>query len=424
MEGKLNTLILGDKNENRRGGWLYAYLINYITDEKERDRRWPEWQAAIGNIGPRLWELIGARLDAALKEAGVGPGARLVWLPTSALGILPLGLAQDPASKRRLGDDYEIVYAPSLEALTAAQRQIAKPAPTTLAAVVNPTGGIKGWDLPGAAYEGKLVASHFPGKARTVLVGPAAKPDAVLAALKDKSYWHFATHGAFSWEDARQSGLYLSERKLLSVGTLLQADGLGRPRLVVLSACETGLYDISRNPDEFIGLPGTFTALGAAGVLGTLWPVADTATALLIAKFYELHLGRHVAPPTALRRAQLWLRQASNVELDRLCQGRRQPGAARQEPRGGDRRGAERDWAQALAQGSAGRVGYGRAATRRRERAPRRQENGPRRSPRCQALHPSLLLGRVHLYRAVTVALAHHLRGEHACRLSAYGTPR
>ena len=159
MEGKLNTLILGDKNENRRGGWLYAYLINYITDEKERDRRWPEWQAAIGNIGPRLWELIGARLDAALKEAGVGPGARLVWLPTSALGILPLGLAQDPASKRRLGDDYEIVYAPSLEALTAAQRQIAKTAPTTLAAVVNPTGGIKGWDLPGAAYEGKLVAS-------------------------------------------------------------------------------------------------------------------------------------------------------------------------------------------------------------------------------------------------------------------------
>ena len=92
----------------------------------------------------------------------------------------------------------------------------------------------------------------------------------------------------------------------LSVGRLLETDGLGRPRLVVLSACETGLYDIRRNPGGFVGLPGTFTALGAVGVLGTLWPVSDAATALLIAKFYELHMGQRLAPPTALRRAQLW----------------------------------------------------------------------------------------------------------------------
>ena len=101
----------------------------------------------------------------------------------------------------------------------------------------------------------------------------------------------------------------------LSVGDLQEADDLGQPRLVVLSACETGLYDIGRNPDEFIGLPGAFTALGAAGVLGTLWPVADTASALLIAKFYDLHMGTKLTPPTALRRAQIWLRQASNVDL-------------------------------------------------------------------------------------------------------------
>jgi CHAT domain-containing protein len=37
---------------------------------------------------------------------------------------------------------------------------------------------------------------------------------------------------------------------------------------------------------------------------------------LLIAKFYELHMGLGVAPPTALWRAQLWLRQATNVELE------------------------------------------------------------------------------------------------------------
>ncbi len=65
--------------------------------------------------------------------------------------------------------------------------------------------------------------------------------------------------------DARQSALLMYNAARLSVGRLLEAEGLGRPRLVVLSACETGLSDITNSPDEFIGLPATFTALGAAG---------------------------------------------------------------------------------------------------------------------------------------------------------------
>jgi CHAT domain-containing protein len=174
--------------------------------------------------------------------------------------------------------------------------------------IVNPTE-----DLAGTEEEGKLVASYFAGKESLVLERAAATPDAVLAALKGKTHWHFASHGTFSWEDARQSALLMHDQARLSIGRLLDADGLGRPRLVVLSACETGLYDIDRNPDEFIGLPGTFTALGAAGVLGTLWPVSDAATALLMAKFYELHMGSKLAPPAALRQAQSWLRQATNA---------------------------------------------------------------------------------------------------------------
>jgi len=309
--GKLDQLIHG---HGSGGGWVDAYKVNYLTGE-ELNRRWPEWLSALGNIGPELWDLVGARLDAALKQAGVRPGARIIWMPSGALGILPLGLAQDPATKGRLADDYEIVYAPSLEALTEARNRIDKTAPT-LAAVVNPLG-----DLPGTEKEAALVASYFPSKARMVRDHKAATPEAVLAALKGRSYWHFATHGTFSWDDARQSGLYMSGPALLTVGKLLETDGLGRPRLVVLSACETGLYDINRNPNEFIGLPGTFTALGAAGVLGTLWPVSDTASALLVAKFYELHLGNGLAPPTALRRAQLWLRQATSANLSAYAAG-------------------------------------------------------------------------------------------------------
>jgi CHAT domain-containing protein len=97
---------------------------------------------------------------------------------------------------------------------------------------------------------------------------------------------------------------------------LLDADGHGRPRLVVLSACETGLYEITSSPDEFIGLPGSFTALGAAGVVGTLWPVSDAATALLMARFYELHMDKGQSPPAALRGAQAWVRGATADDLN------------------------------------------------------------------------------------------------------------
>ena len=51
------------------------------------------------------------------------------------------------------------------------------------------------------------------------------------------------------------------------------------------------MFDIRSNADEFIGLPGAFIALGATGVVGSLWPVSDAATALLMAMVYELHMG-------------------------------------------------------------------------------------------------------------------------------------
>jgi CHAT domain-containing protein len=307
---KLFVLLRGPRNDPKLTGWLGAYFINQLPSA-EFQRRKPEWMAAIKGVGPELWRLFGENLDAELKAAGLARGARLIFLPPGELGILPLGLAQDPATKRHLTDDYEIVYAPSLEALIAAHSRAEETAPATLAVVINPTG-----DLPGSEREGKLVASYFPKDARTVLERDRATAGAVLKALKGKTHWHFASHGTFSWQDARQSALIMHGMERLSVGRLLEAEGLGRPRLVVLSACETGLYDLSSNPDEFIGLPGTFTALGAAGVVGTLWPVSDAATALLVARFYELYWDAKLSPPTALHSAQAWLRDATEAELD------------------------------------------------------------------------------------------------------------
>jgi hypothetical protein len=74
----------------------------------------------------------------------------------------------------------------------------------------------------------------------------------------------------------------------LTVGRLFDTDDLGRPRLVVLSACETGPHDIDHNPDEFVGQPGAFAALGAAG----------PANADQRGFAQGRSVGRHVSPST------------------------------------------------------------------------------------------------------------------------------
>lgn len=308
---RLLVLMRGDMKDGVPGGWLGAYNINYLPSP-QFEEQWPKWLAAIGNLGGELWQVLGKPLSAALQREGIKPGARLIWLPSGALGILPLGLALDPARKQRLAETYEITYALSVQALSSARTLVGGAGGGgSLAIVINPTG-----DLGGSEKEGAFVTSYFAETARAVLEGKAATSEAVLGALKGKAYWHFASHGTFAWGDALDSALIMYDHDPLSVRRLLETSGLGRPRLVVLSACETGLYDIARNPDEFIGLPGAFTALGAAGVLGTLWPVADDVTALLIGKFYELHLGQKLPPVTALARAQAWMRTATNEDLE------------------------------------------------------------------------------------------------------------
>ena len=292
------------------GGWLRAYGVHY-ADEEEQRQRWSEWLAVLDKSGSALWNLIGGPIEAELNRLEIPQGARLVWLPTGPMGILPLGLAQAPGTgAARLSDRYDITYAPSLNAIGAIEQSNELPVTPKLGAVSNPTG-----DLPGAAREVEIVASYFSPAHRKIVDGATATTASVLSMLKDKSHWHFATHGTFSWQDARESGLLMHKGERLSVSKLLETDRLGRPRLVVLSACESGLYDYEDNADEFIGLPSTFLALGAAGVLGTLWPVADAATALFMARFYELHLGEGLHPSKALAKAQSWLRQATTEDL-------------------------------------------------------------------------------------------------------------
>ena len=58
--------------------------------------------------------------------------------------------------------------------------------------------------------------------------------------------------------------------------------------LVVLSACKTGLGDIST--EGFLGVEHAFKRAGVNSILMTLWKVDDLATRLIMEEFYKNYL--------------------------------------------------------------------------------------------------------------------------------------
>jgi len=88
--------------------------------------------------------------------------------------------------------------------------------------------------------------------------------------------------------------------------------------LVTLSACQTGLGKIVGG-EGYVGLAHAFLQAGARSLLVSLWKVEDTATSLLMLRFYENWLGEYddergghrgepMSKAEALQEAKQWLR--------------------------------------------------------------------------------------------------------------------
>jgi hypothetical protein len=199
--------------------------------------------------------------------------------------------------------------------------------------------------LPGSRLEVQAIAALFPKGRSQLLLGSDASEqrlDKLIAAhqLQRFRILHFATHGQIDPVGARQSALLLARDRLpdpleqqkhgrklydgrLTVATIgsdwdLDAD------LVTLSACETGLGP-KGGGDGLLGFTQVLCRKGARSLVLSLWKVDDTATALLMQRFYENLLGKRrglKAPlprAEALQQAQRWLRELPRAERDQLA---------------------------------------------------------------------------------------------------------
>jgi CHAT domain-containing protein len=148
-------------------------------------------------------------------------------------------------------------------------------------------------------------------------------------------YLHLATHGVADNRRALQSALILAQDRLPDP---VEQSLAGKPvydgrltqilrtwnldaDLVTLSACESALGK-QGGGEGYLGFAQALFLAGARSVVLSLWKVDDTATALLMTRFYQNLLGarqdlpKPLAKAQALQEAKNWLRHLTAQEVE------------------------------------------------------------------------------------------------------------
>jgi len=197
--------------------------------------------------------------------------------------------------------------------------------------------------LPGTRYEVEALAQLFKADdrpTRTLLGAEASEPEldqlAASGELGRFGFIHLATHGVIDEAVPTRSAVILTQtglpdpleqalnHKPVFDGRLLvreiQHGWDLKAELVTMSACETALGR-DAGGEGFVGFTQALLMSGARSVCLSLWKVDDTATALLMQRFYANLLGkreglnRPMPKAEALHEAKAWLRDLRREEV-------------------------------------------------------------------------------------------------------------
>lgn len=216
----------------------------------------------------------------------------LIIVPAGALNYVPFHALFD--GEKYVIESREIRYAPSASVWTKLNSRKSKaPANALLMAFADER-------IPLVDREVDRLAMRLP-KA-TKLKGKQATFAAFQKHAADFDLIHLACHGQFRSDNPMFSSLHLAD------GSVTVRDVCAsrlKAELVTLSACETGLNEVSAG-EEIIGLARGFLSAGARSLILSLWTVNDEATAGLMADLYDsLQRGETIA--ASLRIAQVKL---------------------------------------------------------------------------------------------------------------------
>ena len=274
-----------------------ARLVEFTRGTLDRGKAGMPWRGPLRGLD--------GYLIAPLEETGLLRGkSELVIAPHVELHYLPFAALLSPGPEPRyLAQRYRITVTPSASVWVALGDRVA-PRSRSGAVALAPRPDA----LPASRTEVAAVARLLGTDVR-VGIGRMASEDVFKREAPGQRVIHLATYGVlnkhnplFSFVELTPGGVEDGRLEVHEVfGMQLSAD------LVVLSACQTGLgagtlADVPPG-DDWVGLTRAFLHAGAHGVVATLWPVDDWATAAIMERFYQA-MSRGADPVRALAEAQ------------------------------------------------------------------------------------------------------------------------
>jgi CHAT domain-containing protein len=291
------------------------------------------WRSLAGCLRKQRFDPLAGHLEA---HDGLPAVRQLIVLPSAALAGVPA---------EAFADGFTVSYALS-GTLFARHRNQPKPQTVGLLALADPAFGggedCKWKPPPGTLLEIEGLRKLFAGASvkPLVLTGSQASEQrlndlARTGKLGRYRFLHLATHGSVDDRFPLRSAIILSRDLLPGHGKQLDA-GLpvldGRltaeevlrqwhlnAELVTLSGWQSGLGKYERG-EGFVGFAQALLLAGSRSVCLSLWKVDDTATALLMVRFYENLLGKRerlkgpMGKAAALTEAKAWLRGLTRNE--------------------------------------------------------------------------------------------------------------
>lgn len=230
---------------------------------------------------------------------------------------LPFASLVSSVTSKYLVQDYPLLYAPSATVFIR-ETGIAKQKQTveneSILSIGNPSFSRQEYtelkNLPAAAKEAEEVASVY--KTREVFIEEKASKESLINRFDSADVVHFAghylpngkspSHSKFLLASGDLTAEEISQRKLLRV------------RLMVLSACETGVEKFY-NGEGMIGAARTFLTADVPLVVASLWSVETDATAELMIKFHFYRKQKKLPTVSALRQAQIDMLTGENSTL-------------------------------------------------------------------------------------------------------------
>lgn len=246
-----------------------------------------EYRRLAGELHNHLIAPLAPRLEGK-RVLGILATGTLQYLPFSAL--LPEGGDASDFLCRR----WACVQLTGLESL--------------LDLMAYPPGEIQSWcglgdpdgSLPFASREVQAIAGQFSRP--QVYLGARARSEVLQFVPPAPEALHLATHGYLDSANPRSSYLLMAGSRL-RISDIYRLP-LAETRLVVLSACQSGLGEVEPG-SEITSLSDAFRVAGSRAVLASLWKVADESTAQLMQSFYR-HCPR-LGSAGALRQAEVEL---------------------------------------------------------------------------------------------------------------------